>query len=68
MATPIRDCECEDFPCCVHADNFPDTETIPGVLIVGGGVSYCDVCGFVRPDDHTCYDWEDEEEEEDAED
>lgn len=24
MAYPIKDCDCEDFPCCEHADNFPD--------------------------------------------
>lgn len=22
---PVRDCDCEDFPCCIHADNFPIT-------------------------------------------
>jgi hypothetical protein len=34
MARPIKDCQCEDFPCCEHADNF---ETEP---------EYCDICGY----------------------
>jgi hypothetical protein len=35
MPYPIKDCDCEDFPCCVHADNFGDE-----------GPPYCDQCGF----------------------
>ena len=23
MRYPIRDCQCIDWPCCEHADNFP---------------------------------------------
>lgn len=34
MAQPIKDCSCEDWPCCEHADNFP---TEP---------EYCDICGY----------------------
>lgn len=34
MRHPVKDCSCEDFPCCEHADNFPDTEP-----------EYCDLCG-----------------------
>lgn len=34
MALPIKDCNCEDFPCCEHADNYPAEP------------EYCDVCGY----------------------
>lgn len=36
MRMPTRDCECEDFPCCEHADNFPEDDPM---------TFYCDVCG-----------------------
>ncbi len=34
MSYPVKDCACEDFPCCEHADNFPAEEP-----------RYCDMCG-----------------------
>lgn len=44
---PVKDCECEDFPCCEHADNFP---------IMDSEAYYCDMCGFnhvgLCPDDY----------------
>jgi hypothetical protein len=53
MSYPIRDCECEDFPLCIHADNF-DTEP-----------EFCDICGWEHrgscPPDDDSY-----EEDEDA--
>ena len=33
---PIKDCNCEDFPCCEHADNYPSEP------------EYCDMCGFAH--------------------
>lgn len=42
MRMPTRDCECEDFPCCEHADNFPEDDPM---------TFYCDVCGIIHPDD-----------------
>lgn len=33
MPYPVKDCQCEDFPCCEHADNFPSEEP-----------EYCDLC------------------------
>lgn len=33
---PIKDCSCEDFPCCEHADNYPSEP------------EYCDICGFAH--------------------
>jgi hypothetical protein len=53
MRIPVKDCDCEDFPLCEHADNFPEDSTS----------LYCDICGFERPVDHRCFDWEDEEDE-----
>lgn len=38
MPHPTKDCDCEDFPCCEHADNFP-VEDNPQMY-------YCDICGF----------------------
>jgi hypothetical protein len=37
MPYPIKDCNCEDFPCCEHADNFGPPEP-----------EYCDVCGWTH--------------------
>lgn len=37
MPYPIKDCQCEDFPCCEHADNFPNEDPM---------AYYCDICGF----------------------
>ena len=37
MRTPIKDCDCEDFPCCEHADNYPVEDPMD---------LYCDQCGF----------------------
>jgi hypothetical protein len=34
---PTKDCQCEDFPCCEHADNFPAESSED---------YYCDQCGF----------------------
>lgn len=58
MAYPIKDCDCEDFPCCEHADNYPAEP------------EYCDVCGYTymgpvcrfceEPDEEEDYD-EDED-------
>ena len=36
MAYPIKDCSCEDFPCCEHADNYPSEP------------EFCDDCGFAH--------------------
>lgn len=53
MAYPVKDCVCEDFPCCEHADNFPDTEP-----------EYCEVCGGYGHSGMQCpNDYWDEEEE-----
>lgn len=47
MPIPTKDCQCEDFPCCEHADNFPVDDN-PAMY-------YCDMCGFSHvgdcPDD-----------------
>lgn len=56
MRTPTKDCDCEDFPCCEHADNFPEDE-----------LAWCDMCGVHHQGD--CWEepeldeWEDDEEE-----
>jgi hypothetical protein len=34
MTYPIKDCKCEDFPCCEHADNYPAEP------------EYCNMCGY----------------------
>lgn len=53
MPVPTKDCDCEDFPCCEHADNYPVDDN-PQLY-------YCDICGFSHvgdcPDD-----FEDEDE------
>lgn len=54
MPHPVKDCQCEDFPCCEHADNFPDSEP-----------EYCDLCGCYGHSPFACqegYRWEDYEE------
>lgn len=56
MPVPTKDCSCEDFPCCVHADNFPVEDPT---------AFYCDICGFVHQG--RCPDEFDYEEDEDAE-
>lgn len=51
MPTPVKDCRCEDFPCCEHADNFPIEEP-----------EYCGVCGSYGHYDGQCeVDWEEDE-------
>ena len=52
MPVPTRDCDCEDFPCCEHADNFP-VEDNPMIY-------YCDICGYSHVGDCTD-DFEDDE-------
>lgn len=55
MPYPIKDCDCEDFPCCGHGDNFPVEDPMD---------YYCDICGMCHTgeclDDR--YDSEDEDE------
>lgn len=52
MNMPVKDCQCEDFPCCEHADNFPSEEP-----------EYCECCGGYGHNGMQCEaDWEDEEE------
>jgi hypothetical protein len=52
---PVKDCQCEDFPCCEHADNFPETEP-----------QYCEECGVMVGPNHNCQDYiYDPEEDED---
>lgn len=36
MRMPIKDCQCEDFPCCEHADNSPSEP------------DYCEDCGIMH--------------------
>lgn len=52
-AFPIKDCDCEDFPCCEHADNFPSEEP-----------EYCDLCGGSGHGSFECQDdtWQGEDE------
>lgn len=50
MRYPVKDCKCEDFPCCEHADNFPDTEP-----------EYCDACGGRGHSSFDCYPPEEED-------
>jgi len=60
---PVKDCQCEDFPCCEHADNFPDDDE----------PEFCEVCGIQGHSSFKCDHEEgwgddddlDEEEEED---
>lgn len=52
MRYPTKDCQCEDFPCCEHADNFPSEEP-----------PYCDQCGGTHAGICNYYDGEDDEEE-----
>lgn len=53
MRYPVKDCQCEDFPCCEHADNFPDEEP-----------EYCEVCGGYGHSGMQCENdyWDGEEE------
>jgi hypothetical protein len=54
MTQPVKDCQCEDFPCCEHADNFPSTEP-----------EYCDLCGRYGHSPFECQDgeWQEDEDE-----
>jgi len=53
MTQPVKDCNCEDWSCCEHADNYPNE-----------GPPYCDMCGLEHYGD--CWEnleWDDEDEE-----
>lgn len=50
MPFPIKDCECEDFPLCEHADNYPAE---PDYCNMCGRMYYGITCG--------CEDYEDDE-------
>lgn len=50
---PVKDCQCEDFPCCEHADNFPSEP------------EYCDQCGYYHGGPCPDNDYDDDEETED---
>jgi|SRR5688572_5080030 len=50
----VRDCDCEDYPCCGHTDNIPSDEPYE-----------CDLCFTQHDPSANCPpDWEDEDDEE----
>ena len=56
MPFPIQDCQCEDFPCCGHADNFPPE----GPKECGGVGHSTGFCKWDEEDEELDYDEEEE--------